>query len=121
MVSRRRGPRGTSTVGCLLSLALFAAAVFYGVRIGEVYVRYYELLDAMRSQARLAPSLEDAVIQRRLVERSDSLFDGRRLHFRIRRGGNPTRITIQTEYTEQLALPFFKHTFVFKPKAEERL
>jgi hypothetical protein len=71
MVTRSR--RGSSTLGCLVSLALFVAALYYGVNIGEVYIKYYQLLDEMQSQARLAPSLSDAVMQRRILYKVDEL------------------------------------------------
>ena len=37
MVIRSR--RGESRLGCLISLALFAGALYYGINIGEVYIR----------------------------------------------------------------------------------
>ena len=104
----------------MFSLLLFAAAVYYGVHIGKVYLRYYELLDGMRTQARLAPSLPDDVIYRRLTGQADSLL-GRSPRFRITRGGHPNRILIETEYTDSVDLPLFKHGFVLRPRAEERL
>ena len=119
MVARGRSRRGGSTLGCLFSLALFVAALYYGVHIGEVYLRYYRLLDAMRFQAQLAPVIkENAVIDRRLTAAADSIL-GRTLHFRIDRG--PRRITIQTEYSDRVELPFFKHTFLLQPRAEAPL
>ncbi|HEX7337707.1 MAG TPA: hypothetical protein VF252_10905 [Gemmatimonadales bacterium] len=33
--------RGAGALGCLLSLLLFAGALYYGVNIGQVYLRYY--------------------------------------------------------------------------------
>ena len=48
MVSPCGTRRGGSSLGCLLSLLIFVAALYYGVHIGEVYLRYYRLLDAMR-------------------------------------------------------------------------
>ena len=121
MVSLGRSDRrGASGLGCLITLLLFAAAVYYGVNIGRVYVRYYQLLDAMRFQAGLAPSVTDDVIDRRLSATADSLL-GRAPRFRITRGGNPNRITIQTEYSEVVTLPLFRHTFVLRPRAEEPL
>jgi len=121
MVSGRRARRGSSSLGCIVSLVLFVAAVYYGIHIGQVYLRYYQVLDAMRGQAILAPSLNDDVIARRLTAQADSLFKGKPPHFRIRRGGTPLRIIIETEYSERLQLPFVTRTFVFKPKVEERL
>jgi hypothetical protein len=113
--------RGAGGFGCLLSVALFAAALYYGVNIGQVYLRYYQLVDNMRSQARLAQTLQDDVIHRRLTAQADSLLPGRRPQFRITRGGTPNRIVIETQYTEQVDLPLFKRTFVMHPRAEEPL
>jgi hypothetical protein len=120
MVIGRRGRAGRSSLGCLVSLALFAAALYYGVHIGEVYLRYYRLLDAMRFQASIAPSLQDDVIRRRLVATADSIL-GRPVPIRVERRGNPPRITIGAEYEERVELPFFQHTFVMRPRAEARL
>ena len=120
MVNRSR--RGSSSLGCLVSLAIFVAALYYGIHIGELYWRYYQLEDTMRSQAQLAPSLTDAVIRRRLVSKVDELLIPEEAHrFRITRRGRPRSIVIETEYRETVDLPFFKHTFVFRPRAEEPL
>ena len=118
MVSDRRG---TSTLGCLLTLLLFVAALYYGVHIGEVYLRYYRLLDAMRFQASIAPSVkDDGVINRRLMATADSLL-GFAPTFRIVRTQQPPRITIQTEYRDSVDLPFFKRAFPLHPRAEAPL
>jgi hypothetical protein len=113
--------RGAGGLGCLMSLILFATALYYGVNIGQVYLRYYQLMDGMRLQARLAPSLQDDVIQRRLTAQADSLLPGRHPQFKITRGGTPKKITIETVYTDKVELPLFKHSFVMRPRAEERL
>lgn len=112
---------GASALGCLVSLALFGGALYYGVNIGQVYLRYYQLVDTMRSQARLAPSLQDDVIHRRLDAQADSLLPGRHPAFKITRGGHPNRIVIETVYTDKVELPLFKHTFTMHPRAEEPL
>lgn len=119
--SGRTSRRGAGTLGCMFSLILFAAALYYGVNIGQVYLRYYQLLDGMRSQARLAPGLQDDVIYRRLDAQADSLLPGTTPHFTITRTREPRRIIIETEYTDQVDLPLFKHTFVLRPRAEEPL
>ncbi|MGH7580814.1 MAG: hypothetical protein ACREM9_11620 [Gemmatimonadales bacterium] len=119
MVGRGDGRRGGSTLGCLFSLLLFVGALYYGVHIGEVYLRYYRLQDAMRFQAQIAPTIKDnAVINRRLTAAADSILD-QTLRFRIDR--TQRRITIQTEYSERVELPFFKHTFLLRPRAEAPL
>jgi hypothetical protein len=78
-------------------------------------------LSPVRTQARLAPSLDDGVISRRLTLRADSLFPKRSPRFKITRGGHPNRIILTTEFTEQVDLPLFKHSFVLRPRAEEAL
>jgi len=120
----RPGPnsrRGAGWVGFLVSLVLFGTALYYGFNIGQIYFRYYQLLDTMRAEARLAPSLDDGVIEHRLILHADSLLPGRSPQFKITRGGNPNRITITTEYTERVDLPLFKHSFVLRPRAQEAL
>jgi len=117
MVSDRRGG---SSLGCLLSLLIFVSALYYGVHIGEVYLRYYRLLDAMRFQASIAPSITDDVIRRRLMAAADSLL-GQTPAFQVLRGGNPARITIQAQYRDSVDLPFFKRAFPLHPRAEAPL
>jgi hypothetical protein len=117
----RRSRSGTGRPAFLASLALFVAALYYGFNIGQIYFRYYHLLDTMQTQAQLAPGLNDAVIHRRLAGEADSLLPGASPRFTITRGGHPNRITITTEYTEKVDLPLFKHTFVLRPRAEEPL
>jgi hypothetical protein len=118
MVARPRNRLGASTLGCLVSLVLFLAALYYGVQIGQVYLRFYRLQDAMRFQAQMAPTLNDGVISRRLAAAADSLL-GQHPSFRIDRDGR--RITIQTQYSDRVELPFFKHTFLLRPRAEAPL
>src|SRR3989442_15206379 len=64
--SRPLGRRGASSTGCLFSLLIFVAVLYYGVNIGEVYFRYYRLLDEMQTQAQLAAALDDGTIRRRI-------------------------------------------------------
>ena len=74
MVALASSRRGGSTLGCLLSLALFLGAAYYGVHIGEVYLRFYRLQDAMRFQAQMAPNIDNGVIGRRLAATADSIL-----------------------------------------------
>jgi hypothetical protein len=117
----RASRRGAGGLGCLFSFLLFVGALYYGVHIGRVYLRYYELLDGMRTQARLAPSLQDDVIERRLTLQADSLLPRGSPRFKITRGGRPNRIVIEAEYADSVDLPLFKHKFVLRPRAEESL
>ncbi|MEP6572850.1 MAG: hypothetical protein ABJD11_09140 [Gemmatimonadota bacterium] len=106
----------------MFSLIVFVAAVYYGIHIGQPWFRYYQLMDEMRVSARLAPSLTDAVIKRRLVEKVKDLgLPADANKFNITRSGSPRSITIETEYSESVDLPLFQHTFLFRPRTEEPL
>ena len=67
MVALAPSRRGGTTLGCVVSLVLFLAALYYGVHIGQVYLRFYRLQDAMRFQAQMAPTIDNGVIAPRLV------------------------------------------------------
>lgn len=122
MVSRHRSRRGSGTVGCLVWAVGFAAVCFYGFHVGQVFFKYYRLQDAMQSQARLAPSLTDDVIRRRLYEESSEILQpDKPLRFRIQRTDRPRRIVIETQYTDSVVVPLLHRTFEFKPRAEEPL
>jgi len=122
VVVAMRRPAGATRVGCVLSLALFAAAVYVAVNVGEVWLRYYQLLDEMRVQVRLAANLPDATIQNRLLRRVEELgLPDEARRFSIRRTSRPREIVITTEYRETVALPFFSHTFTFRPRASAPL
>jgi hypothetical protein len=117
-----RSRRGASTAGCLVSLVLFVAAVYYGIHLGEPWLRYYQLLDEMRVSARLAPTLSDGVIRRRLEQKVDELSlpaDAKK--FTISRSGKPRKIVISTTYDETVTAPLLNYTFHFTPQAEEPL
>lgn len=117
----RLGRRGASTLGCLLTLALFIGALYYGTEVGRIYYRYYTLVDAMQTQARFARNQPDPVIRRNLVGRIDDLgipSEAKRLV--IRRSGPPYQIMIRTEYREVLELPFYTTQITFRPQVESR-
>ncbi len=122
MVSRATNRRGSSSTGCLLTMLVFSAVLYYGINIGEVYWRYYQYQDEMRSQARLAPSLNDGVIRRRLLLTVDRLgLPAEAQKIQIKRTAKPRQIIIQSEYEEEVRLPLFNHTFHFRPSAVEGL
>jgi hypothetical protein len=122
MVTRSR--RGASSSGCLLSLLLFVAALYYGVNIGEVFFRYYRLLDEMQTETRVAAGLEDGTIRRRIQAAIDEIgipdSAGSR-QLQVRRTDSPRQIVIETQYSEWVSLPFFNHSFSFHPRATQPL
>ncbi|OGU14105.1 MAG: hypothetical protein A3K13_05445 [Gemmatimonadetes bacterium RIFCSPLOWO2_12_FULL_68_9] len=119
---RRLGRRGASRYGCLVGILLFVAALYYGVEMGAVYLRYWQMLDEMRSVTRLAPSLDDATIRRRLHAKAEELDLPTPAHrFIIRRSARPREIRVSTSYTETLTLPFTTYTIRLTPTARAPL
>ena len=69
MVARR----GISKLGCLFSLLLVTAVVYFGLNVGEVYFRYLKFKDAMSQEVRFRGDLSDESIVSRLRSVADSL------------------------------------------------
>ena len=118
-----RSRSGASSTGCLVSLLIFVAVLYYGVNIGEVFFRYYRLLDEMQSQCRIAAALDDGTIKRRIQAAAQEIGvpDSAGALVIIRRTMSPREISIETRYSETVHLPLFTHTFNFHPKATEPL
>ena len=118
-----RGRRGASSLGCLVSLLIFVAALYYGVHLGEVFFRYYRLVDEMDSQARLASAIDNGTIRRRLEAaiQDIGLPNDAADALEITRTSDPRKIHIETRYTERVQLPLFDHTFILHPSADESL
>ncbi len=109
-------------MGCLVSLLVFVAVLYYGVNIGEVYFRYYRLLDEMRTQAQIAAALDDGTIRRRIQAAAQDIgLPDAAQTIKIVRRASPREIVIETEYSETVDLPLFNHTFHFHPKASQPL
>ena len=120
--SRAPGERGAGRLGCLFSVLVFATLLYYGVGIGGVYVRYWQLADRMDFLATLAPSLDDATIQRRLVQKADDLgLPPAARRFTIRRYDHPPEIRIATSYNETVDLPFTTYTIHLHHEARAAL
>ncbi|HVH10873.1 MAG TPA: hypothetical protein VM736_13845 [Gemmatimonadales bacterium] len=109
-------------MGCLFSLLVFVAALYYGVNIGEVFFRYYRLLDEMQAQAQLASALDDGTIRRRVQATAQEIgLPPEAQQIRVIRRASPREIIIETSYAESVTLPFFNHTFNLHPKATQPL
>ena len=122
MVTAAVDARGASSLGCLVSLLLFVGALYYGVNVGEVFFRYYRLVDAMDEQARFAAALDNGTIQRRLLEAVGEIgVPDSAARVVIRRSYTPRQISIESTYSETIDLPLFHHIFVFHPRSEQML
>jgi hypothetical protein len=60
-------------LGCLFTLLLLAAGIYFGYQYAEVRWRWYQIMDAVKEQASFATALDDQTIRARLVARSDQL------------------------------------------------
>ena len=109
--------RGASSLGCLFVLLLVAAALYFGVGIGENYFRFYEYQDSMRQEVRFAAHNGDALILRHLRERADSLgLPDAAGEVSLQRDGR--HIQLDSEYYVQLELPLYVKEVRFNPHAE---
>ncbi len=118
-----RGRRGAGKTGCLVSLLVFVGLLYYGVNIGEVWFRYYRLLDEMKVQARLSSALDDGTIRRRVAAAIQDIGVPQTAitNLTVRRSSQPREIRIETRYAEGVDLPLFNHTFTFRPRVTQPL
>lgn len=107
---------GVTKLGCLFTLLILTAIVYFGLNAGEVYVRYLKYKDAMSQEIRFRGDLSDESIKGRLRAVADSLGlppeAGRVTVTRERR-----IVTIQAEYVEEIELPGYRREIVFRPRA----
>jgi hypothetical protein len=101
---------------------LFGGAIYYGVQLGRIYFRYYELVDQMRASARFAGNQSDEVIRRNIQVTVDELgIPAEAKRVAIRRFGPPPTIRIRTAYSERVELPLRRHIDIpFRPNVESR-
>lgn len=112
-------PRGASRLGCLVSILLAVTVAYFGFNIGEVYLRFYRLRDAMAQEARFAHNRDDNAIRLRLAAVADSLGlpdDAGRIIITRDRG----QIVLKASYTEHVELPLFVREFHFEPQVVRR-
>ena len=114
MVSRRRG---LGSLGCLVALMLVATVLYFGVGIGEHYVRFYQYQDAMRQEVKFAAHNSDALILRHLRERADSLgLPEAAGEVNLQREGR--HIEIESEYYVHIEIPLYVKEVRFNAHAE---
>ena len=122
MVIRTRRPtRGASTLGCLFSILILLAVLYYGMDIGKIYWSYYKLIDEMGTSARFAETQTDDQIMKHLVGIAQDLsLPPEAQRFNIQRLDHPKTVVISTRYTVTIVLPFKKKVVVLTPSAVER-
>jgi hypothetical protein len=109
--------RGASSLGCLVTLLVVAAVLYFGTNVGEAYWRYYQFQDDMRQEVRFAAHTQNEVILSRLRASADSLGlpDDARL-IALRR--SEKAISVESEYDERIELPGFARNVHFHAHAE---
>jgi len=114
-----RSRRGTSRVGCLVTVLLVVAVAYFGFNVGEVYLRFYRLRDAMEQQVRFSDVRTDDDIRLRLASLVDSLgLPEEAGRISIRR--EASRVVISARYSELVELPLFVREFHFAPEVARR-
>ena len=111
------GRAGRSRLGCLVVLLLLVAAGYFGVNVGEAYLRYVAFRDAVRQEVRFARMRTDAQIRERLVAKADSLG----LPDEARRIGvvrSDRDIVVTSEYGELVELPGLVREIPFSIREE---
>ncbi len=109
--------RGASSLGCLFTLLLVTAAVYFGINVAEVYWRFYEYRDDMRALARFSSNAPSDTIVARLRASADSLGlprDAARVI--VRR--TDASIVVESDYYERVELPGYIRDIHFHPRAE---
>ena len=117
MVTRSGVRAGRSSLGCLVTLLIVVALGYFGVNIGEVYLRYYRFRDSMQQAAAFASRLTDDDIRSRLRLAADSLgLPETAQKVQIRRREHSILIT--NEYYEHVEFPGYVREIHFQPRAE---
>lgn len=107
---------GRSSLGCLFALLIVAAALYFGVNIGEVYLRYYEYQDAMQQEVRFAKQISDDRIKVHLAAFADSLgLPEEASDITVTRTSDD--ISVSAEYSERVEFPLFARQLRFYPRA----
>jgi hypothetical protein len=109
--------RGAGKLGCLVSLLIFVAVLYFGANIGQVYWRFYQFEDDMRQQVRFAGQRTNDQIVTHLRAMADSLgLPESAKKIAIRR--SEKAISLEADYYEHVELPMFVREFHFRPHAE---
>ena len=114
MVSARRG---ASSMGCLMPLLILSAIAYFGVNVGETYLRFYRYRDAMEQEVRFASRRTDHEILQNLRDKADSLgLPESAKQVEIERERRSIRLWVN--YYERVELPLVVREIHFHPRAE---
>jgi hypothetical protein len=121
VVNRPRTTRGASTLGCLFAIMILLVIVYYGVDIGRVYWSFYKFQDEMETSARFASTETDEQIRQHLKGVAQDLsLPAEAQRIVIRRTEHPKTVTIRSQYTVEIVLPFKHKEILLRPNVEVR-
>jgi hypothetical protein len=105
---------GKLPIQFLVTLAVLGVLIYYGIGAGRGFLKYYQMKDEIRAQARLASNLTDDDIRRRLRTKATELqlpSDAQRAT--IQRRARPREIVIIVSWPDTITLPFYRwaHTY----------
>ena len=121
MVARRGNTRGASLLGCLFTIMILMAVLYYGIDAGRLYWDFYKFQDEMETSARFAATQSDDQIKQHLKEVAQDLgLPAEAQRIVVTRTEHPHAVTIRSQYTVEIVLPFKHKEITFRPRAEER-
>jgi hypothetical protein len=107
---------GATKLGCLFSLMIVAAILYFGVNIGTHYWRYVEYRDRMQTEVRYGSHKPDSLIVARLRAVADSLgLPDAAKNVSVRRANKV--LFINADYYEHVEFPGFVKEIHFAPSA----
>lgn len=110
--------RGVGAFGCMVSLVVVAALVYFGGSYASAYLDYYRYKDAMKQEAKFSLQRTDVQIQSRLRVFADSLgLPPSARVVRVSRGRE--RVVISASYLQSVPVPVVGNRKVrFNPRVE---
>lgn len=114
MVMPRRA--GAARFGCLLTLLIISAVMYFGINAGEVYWRYLQYKEAMDHEVRFRSFLPNSRIRENLANVADSLGlpEDAGVVTVTRANG---RVTVEAHYEDWIELPGYRKEVHFEPRA----
>jgi hypothetical protein len=111
---RLGGRAGKLPVKFLVTLAVLGGLTYYGIGAGRGFVKYHQMKEEMRVQARSASNLTDEEIRRRLRTKATELqlpSDAQRAT--IERRARPREIVLIVSWPDTITIPFYRwaHTY----------
>ena len=98
--------RGSGSGGCLVGVALIAAAVLFGWPALKVYVRAYEYEDAMRQTLLHSKTGDDEAMRARMRASVDSIGELPEAAYDIQVDRYEGMMRLNAAYTDTIRFPF---------------